>query len=318
MFRQTLESVGVQLVKKPIEILQVNVGRLCNLTCSHCHVESGPTKTKENMDRRTAEAVIRFLDKARISTLDLTGGAPEMNPHFRYLVTEARERGVQVMDRCNLSVMLLDGQEDLADFLAANQIEVIASLPCYSRENVDRQRGTGTFEASIEALRRLNRLGYGREGSGRTLNLVYNPVGPHLPPPQAQLEQDYKERLLQDFGILFNRLYTITNMVITRYAAFLRAQKQDAAYQHLLIQSFNPATLEGLMCRNTLNVGWDGTLYDCDFNFAIGLRAGGEAGKTIFNLEPDDLLYAPIATGEHCFGCTAGAGSSCQGALESA
>jgi len=315
-FREKLESVRFNLTKKPIEILQVNLGKLCNLACVHCHVEAGPTKTRENMNRETAEAVVRFIDRAPIKTLDLTGGAPELNPNFRYLVTEAKKRGIHVIDRCNLTVLFLPGQEDSDTFLAHHQVEIIASLPCYLKENVDKQRGKGVFDESIKALLKLNEFGYGKEGSNLILNLVYNPVGPHLPPAQDKLEEDYKERLKEDWGIVFNRLYTITNMPITRYAKYLRAFNQYETYTELLINSFNPATLDGLMCRNTLSVSWDGRLYDCDFNQALGMQMRNGRLLTIFNLDPGQLEGFRIATGEHCFGCTAGCGSSCQGALK--
>ena len=316
LFKEQVSSSGVELRKRAIEILQVNVGKYCNLTCSHCHVESGPTKTRENMDKRTAEAVIRFLEGSGIRTLDLTGGAPELNPHFRYLVTEARRRDVHVMDRSNLTVFYEEGQEGLAEFLAENGVEVVASLPCYTKENVDKQRGNGVFHASIKALAWLNRLGYGKEDTGLVLNLVYNPVGEHLPPPQAELERDYRVRLGEDFKIVFNRLYTITNMPITRYEQYLKAKKTYNEYIELLAKSYNPDTLDGVMCRDTLSVGWDGRLYDCDFNLAIGMGVRNGRELTIFNVTPQDLDDLEIQTGNHCFGCTAGAGSSCQGALQ--
>ncbi len=312
---KVLSSTGAVLRKRKIEILQVNLGKLCNLTCVHCHVESGPTQTKENMDCQTAEAVVRLLDSPGIQTLDITGGAPELNPNFRYLVEEGRKRNLHVMDRCNLTVFYEPGMSDLPDFLADSQVEMIASLPCYTRENVDLQRGQGTFDQSIRALQWLNWLGYGREGTGLLLNLVYNPVGPHLPPPQDQLEADYKQRLSEDFGIIFNRLYTITNMAITRYAKYLKAFNQYETYVELLINSFNPATVEGLMCRNTVSVGWDGKLYDCDFNQALGMKIKTGKPLTIFDSDLQDLKDRAILTADHCFGCTAGAGSSCQGVL---
>ncbi len=309
------ESVGVPLKKSRIEILQVNLGKLCNLSCVHCHVEAGPTRTKENMDGRTADAVIRFLENSKIQTLDLTGGAPEMNPHFRKLVKAAHEFGVHVIDRCNLTVFYVPGQEDLPEFLKDHQVEVIASLPCYSKENVDKQRGSGTFDESIRALLKLNELGYGKPETGFLLNLVYNPVGPHLPPAQGKLESDYKERLLEDFGIVFNRLYTITNMPITRYAKYLKAFGQLESYEKLLFESFNPATLDGLMCRNTLSVSWDGKLYDCDFNQMLGMQMRNGKPLTIFDAKVESLNQFSILTADHCFSCTAGCGSSCQGAL---
>ncbi len=318
-FREKLAAMGTEFRKGNVEILQVNMGKLCNLACVHCHVEAGPTKTRENMNRETAEAVIRFLDRhkrqGKIKTLDLTGGAPELNPNFRYLVQEARSRDTHVIDRCNLTVFYETGMADLPDFLAQYQVEIIASLPCYQKDNVDKQRGSGTFDKSITALQSLNRLGYGKLGTGLVLNLVYNPVGPHLPPPQKELEEDYKQRLSEDWGIEFNRLYTITNMPITRYAKYLRAVKQYDAYVELLASHFNSATLQGLMCRNTLNVGWDGKLYDCDFNQMLGMQSANGKLLAIFDANPQDLEGARILTGKHCFGCTAGAGSSCQGAL---
>lgn len=330
-FEEKLSLLKHELRKGKIEVLQVNLGKLCNLTCVHCHVEAGPTRTKENMDRKTAEAVVGFLKNSEIQILDLTGGAPEMNPNFRYLVEEARKREIHVIDRCNLTVFFLPGQEDLAEFLAGRQVEIVASLPCYTRENVDEQRGKGTFDESIKALQMLNRLGYGknvganlrvRPFSGRHaglplhLNLVYNPVGPHLPPAEEELERDYRRKLGEDFGIAFDRLYTITNMPVTRYAKYLKALNQYEAYQELLINRFNPAALKGLMCRNTLSVAWDGRLYDCDFNQALGMPMTNGKVFTIFNLQAEDLNSLKILTGEHCFGCTAGAGSSCQGAIE--
>lgn len=315
-FQEKLESVDFRLTKGRVEILQVNLGKLCNMTCTHCHVEAGPTKTRENMERGTAEAVADYMRDSGIKTLDLTGGAPEMNPNFRYLVTEAGKLGVHVIDRCNLTVLFLQGQEDLADFLAAHQVEIVASLPCYLQENVDRQRGKGTFDGSIRGLQVLNRLGYGRPDSDLQLNLVYNPVGPHLPPAQEELEKNYKERLMEDWGIRFNRLYTITNMPITRYAKYLKALNQYEAYVELLINSFNPSTLEGLMCRHTLSVSWDGKLYDCDFNQMLGMSVRNGRPVTIHDLNTGSLEGRPVETGNHCFGCTAGSGSSCQGSLK--
>lgn len=315
-FEEKLGEVRIELRKKKLEILQVNLGKLCNLACVHCHVEAGPTKTRENMNRETAEAVVRFMDQAQIKTLDLTGGAPELNQNFRYLVEEAKKHRIHVIDRCNLTVLFVPGQEDLAEFLASHKAEVVASLPCYLQENVDKQRGKGVFDESIKALLKLNELGYGREGSDLILNLVYNPVGPRLPPAQEKLEEDYKERLKEDWGIVFNYLYTITNMPITRYAKYLKAFNQYETYNQLLIDSFNPATLNGLMCQDTLSVSWDGRLYDCDFNQAQGMQMRNGRLLTIFNLDPNQLKGFKIATGEHCFGCTAGSGSSCQGALK--
>ena len=310
-FEQKLDEISFELRKSKIEILQVNLGKLCNLTCFHCHVESGPTEIRENMDRQTAEAVVRLMDRLEAHTIDLTGGAPELNPHFRYLITEASKRDLQVMDRCNLTAFFEPGMENLPEFLSAHHVEIVASLPCYAKENVDKQRGKGTFELSIQALQKLNRLGYGAPEGELVLNLVYNPVGPHLPPSQEKLEHDYKTRLWEDYGIRFHRLYALTNMPITRYAKYLKAFGQYESYVDLLFHSFNPETLQGLMCRNTLNVGWDGRLYDCDFNQMLSL----ELPMTVFNVMPEDLENWEILTGDHCFGCTAGAGSTCQGAI---
>lgn len=314
-FQEQLSGHGIRLRKRKIDILQVNVGKLCNLTCSHCHVEAGPTKIKENMDRKTAEAVVRFMDHQGVATLDITGGAPELNPNFRYLVTEGRGRNLRILDRCNLTVFFEEGMSDVPDFLAQNHVEIIASLPCYQKDNVDQQRGRGTFDGSIEALRWLNRLGYGDDATGLVLNLVYNPVGPHLPPPQAKLERDYKKKLREEFGVVFNRLFTIVNMPVTRYAKYLKAFQQYDGYVELLVKSFNLATVEGLMCLNTLSVGWDGRLYDCDFNQMLRMQIRNGRPLTIGDVVAGGAEDWDILTGNHCFGCTAGAGSSCQGAL---
>jgi len=315
-FQKKLIEHRYDLKKTSIDILQVNVGKLCNLTCSHCHVEAGPTKTKENMDEKTAKAVVGLMDTLGAQTLDLTGGAPEMNPYFRYLVIEAYKRGMHVIDRCNLTILFEEGMEDLAQFLDMYHVEIIASLPCYSKDNVDKQRGGGTFGKSIKALQKLNSLGYGQEGSGLALNLVYNPVGAHLPPAQGKLENDYKQHLKDDFGIVFNKLYTITNMPITRYAKYLKAFNQLESYTELLINSFNPHTVDGLMCRNTLNISWDGKLYDCDFNQMLGMGMSNGNPFTVFNISKENLKDWKVLTADHCFGCTAGCGSSCQGALK--
>ncbi len=317
-FQQKLRKAGLSLSRKSVEILQVNVGKLCNLACVHCHVEAGPKRT-ENMTRETAEAVVRFIDRVRVQKLDLTGGAPEMNPNFKYLVREARKRGLHVMDRCNLTVFYVPGFEELPQFLAENQVEVIASLPCYSRENVDKQRGKGVFKESIDALLQLNKLGYGKAKTGLTLNLVYNPVGAFLPPDQKELEEEYKLRLKEDFGIEFNHLYAITNMPIKRFETYLQHQNEYAAYMELLVNSFNPATVEGLMCRNTLSVGYDGKLYDCDFNQMLDLPLVSKSQKKSFTLDTlvlEEFLQTPILTDSHCFGCTAGPGSSCGGQVD--
>lgn len=313
-FKSKLAEHSIDLRKRKIEILQVNVGKLCNMTCMHCHVEAGPTKTKENMSQETAETVVRFMDVSGVGTLDITGGAPELNLNFKYLVIEAGARNLRVIDRCNLTVFYEDGMSGLPDFLARHQVEVVASLPCYQEQNVDKQRGSGTFHKSIEALKWLNDLGYGKKKE-LVLNLVYNPVGPHLPPGQKRLEEDYKQKLYTDFGIVFNHLYAIANMPITRYARYLKAFNQYDAYVELLVNSFNLATIEGLMCVNTLSVGWDGKLYDCDFNQMLGMQICNGRPLTIMDISINDLENWEVLAGDHCFGCAAGAGSSCRGAL---
>jgi len=295
--------------------LQVNVGLRCDLACHHCHVEAGPKRT-EAMDARTADRVLGLLARSpALRTLDLTGGAPELNPHFRRLVREARASGRQVIDRCNLTVLFQPGQEDTAEFLAEQGVKVVASLPCYTKENVDAQRGRAVFDRSIEALRRLNALGYASPGSGLELDLVYNPLGPSLPPPQAALEARYREELSELFGIAFDRLATITNMPIRRFAHALEREGRLEEYMGLLVNHFNPQTIPELMCRHLVSVSWDGSLFDCDFNQMLGIPLGA-ARKTVWDVDDlGDLEDEPVATGSHCFGCTAGAGSSCGGAL---
>ncbi len=296
-----------------LETLQVNLGYLCNLSCVHCHVNAGPHRT-EQMDRETIDTLLALLDRAAIHTLDLTGGAPELNPHFRYLVREARALGVHVIDRCNLTVLLEPGQEDLGDFLAEQQVEICASLPCYVQENVEAQRGKGVYDASIQALQQLNALGYGAE---RILNLVYNPVGPVLPPPQEALETDYRRELKERFGIRFNHLMTITNMPISRFGSVLLAQGQYTEYMHLLRENFSQSNMETLMCRRLLSVDWQGFLYDCDFNQMLDLPLlASDRRRHIRDLLSTLTLDEPIITGEHCYGCAAGQGSSCGGALD--
>jgi len=317
-FARALAQHGLApLLRERVTTLQINVGRLCNLACHHCHVEAGPRRT-EVMPARVAERLIELLDaNPSIRSVDVTGGAPEMNPSFRYLVMEARRRGRAVIDRCNLTVLLDPGYEDLPEFFAAHGVHVIASLPCYTAENVDRQRGRGVFLGSVEALRRLNALGYGRPSSPLRLDLVYNPLGASLPPPQSTLETKYREELGRLFGIEFHELLTITNMPIKRFARLLDRTGQRRAYMSLLVHHFNPKTVPGLMCRSLVSVGWDGSLYDCDFNQMLQMPLGGAAGiRTLWDLSSfDDLVGERIATGRHCFGCAAGAGSSCSGAL---
>jgi radical SAM/Cys-rich protein len=300
--------------RAPLETLQVNLGYRCNQSCQHCHVNAGPART-ELMDRETVDCVLAVLDKTGLRTLDLTGGAPELNPHFRDLVREARALGVHVIDRCNLTVLLEPGQEDLAQFLAAQRVEICASLPCYLEDNVETQRGKGVYGASIRVLRALNALGYGDD---LVLNLVYNPVGPALPPPQHALEAEYRRELAARFGIRFNRLLTLANMPISRFGAVLLAQGQYVAYMRLLRDNFSEPNMETLMCRRLLSVDWRGYLYDCDFNQMLDLPLPGRVGRRHISelLAAPDLAGERVATGEHCYGCTAGQGSSCGGALD--
>jgi len=295
-----------------VQVLQVNVGKLCNQTCTHCHVDAGPDRT-EVMTRATAEQVIELLRRHPIPTLDLTGGAPELNPQFRWLVREARGMGRHVIDRCNLTVLLTAPQSDLVDFLASHQVEVIASLPSFRSAGTDAQRGAGVFAKSIEALRRLNAAGYG-QGKGLELNLVHNPVGAFLPGSQVSLERDYKRELESRFGVVFDRLYTITNMPISRYLEYLDRTGNLKTYLELLAQSFNPGAVPGVMCRSYLSVGWDGTLYDCDFNQMLSMPVDHGAPATLSGLLATGDLRRRVRTARHCFGCTAGAGSSCAGA----
>jgi radical SAM/Cys-rich protein len=303
-----------ELRRREVSTLQINVGKLCNQACHHCHVEAGPKRT-EIMPADVAERIMTLLAATpSIHTVDITGGAPELNANFRWLVTESRRMGKQVIDRCNLTVLFEAGQETLAEFLANNQVEITASLPCYTESNVDQQRGKGAFEKSIRALRLLNAIGYGR-GQGLTLNLVYNPLGASLPPPQEKLEGDYKLQLRDNFEIEFDRLFTITNMPIKRFAEFLVREGKHEAYMALLTNHFNPATVDGLMCRDLVSIGWDGRIYDCDFNQMLDLET--PSGKTIWAIDSfAELAQKTIATDGHCFGCTAGAGSSCGGSLQ--
>jgi radical SAM/Cys-rich protein len=297
-----------------LETLQVNLGYRCNQRCLHCHVDAGPHRT-EMMPRATLELIPPVLSARRIEALDLTGGAPELHEDFRYLVTQARAIGVQVIDRCNLTILFEPGQEGLAGFLADNQVEVVASLPCYSLENVDRQRGTGVFDKSIAGLRMLNALGYGQPDSGLRLNLMYNPQGPSLPPNQQALEADYKRELRTHFDIEFNQLYALTNMPIKRFGSTLIAHGQFDGYMQLLKDNFHPANLEQVMCRSLLSVDWQGYLYDCDFNQQLGLPLTGHTHRHLRDLLEQELGESPVCVADHCYGCTAGQGSSCGGAL---
>ena len=314
-FARTLAEHGAAPLRRAVATtLQVNVGRRCDLACHHCHVDAGPRRT-EAMAPETAERVLELLaGRPELATLDVTGGAPELHEVFRPLVRGARALGRGVIDRCNLTVLALPGQEDTAGFLAEHAVRIVASLPCYTAANVDRQRGRGVFAASIAALKELNALGYGRPRSGLELDLVYNPLGPELPPPQAQLEARYRAEL-RELGVEFGRLLALTNMPIERFAHALAREGRDEAYMSLLVNHFNPATVQGLMCRDTISVGYDGELYDCDFNQMLGIPLGGRR-RSVFEVDSlGPLAGLEIATAPHCFGCTAGPGSSCGGAL---
>jgi len=299
-----------------LETLQLNLGYKCNQSCLHCHVNAGPTRT-ELMGRETMSDALVFLQVSKVRTLDITGGAPELNPHFKELVARARELGVHVIDRCNLTVLLEPGQEELAGFLASREVEITASLPCYTEELVDRQRGKGAYEKSIEALRQLNGLGYGAPDTGLTLNLVYNPQGPSLPPPQDKLEADYRRILGERHGIVFTRLYTLANMPIQRFGSMLVSKGQFNEYMALLHRAHRDENLGAVMCRTLLSVDWQGYVYDCDFNQMLGLplKLGGRKRIHLSELIGRDLTLNPIAVRDHCYGCTAGQGSSCGGAL---
>ena len=304
------------IARRRLETLQVNLGYVCNQTCLHCHVNAGPTRT-ESMTRETADQVLEYLAASGATTLDLTGGAPELNPHFRHLVRAARALGARVIDRCNLTVLFEPAQQDLADFLADQQVQIVASLPCYTPELVDRQRGKGVHELSIAAIRHLNALGYGREGTGLAIDLVYNPQGASLPPPQVALEADYKRVLGEQFGIVFNRLYTLANMPIQRFGSTLVSKGQFNAYMQLLRSAHHDANLDAVMCRTLMSVDWRGYLYDCDFNQMLGLpiALAGRARPHLTDVLARDLDGNPIVVRDHCYGCTAGQGSSCGGAL---
>jgi radical SAM/Cys-rich protein len=314
-FAEKLGAHSLSLRRKRPEILQVNVGKLCNLTCMHCHVNAGP-KRKEIMTRETIDRIINWLAKTDIPTVDLTGGAPEMISDFRYFIerVKAVEPSRHMIDRCNLTILLEPGHKGLAEFLATNKVEIIASMPCYSAQNVNAQRGDGVFEGSIKALQLLNSLGYGYDPE-LPLHLVYNPVGPFLPPAQEELEADFKRELDAHFGIAFNKLLTITNLPIGRFASYLRRSKTLEEYMQLLISVFNPATVSGLMCRNTISVGWRGEVYDCDFNQQLGMQWKNSTPIFLWDVDPESLENREIMTGDHCFGCTAGAGSGCGGAI---
>jgi radical SAM/Cys-rich protein len=314
-FQQKLAQAGLApLYATGITVFQINVGKFCNQSCGHCHVDAGPERG-EKMTREIARLCIDALAKTDIPTVDITGGAPELNPNFRWLVEQARALDRHVMDRCNLTVLELAPQADLAEFLARNQVEVVASLPYFRPAQTDAQRGAGIFDKSIRGLQRLNQLGYGKPDSGLELNLVHNPVGAFLPAKQEAIEARFRRELLKHHGIVFNHLYTITNMPISRFLAFLIESDNYEGYMERLANAFNPVAARGVMCRNTLSVGWDGLLYDCDFNQMLELPLSHGAPRHIRDFDPQLLHYRRIVTANHCYGCTAGAGSSCGGAV---
>ncbi len=314
-FDSRLLSSGLKPLRAAgIEVLQINVGKVCNQTCTHCHVDAGPDR-RESMSRQTAEAIVKVLSNHDIPTLDITGGAPEMNPNFRWLVQQARELDRRVIDRCNLTILMAGEFKDLPEFLAKHEVEIVASLPCYLEENCDSQRGDGVFKRSIDALRRLNDLGYGQPGSNRKLTLVYNPTGPSLPPAQDALEATYRDELRTRYDIEFTELHTITNLPISRFLDDLLRNKRFDEYMQKLIDNFNPLTVDGVMCRTMLSVDWQGNLFDCDFNQMLHLGLSSEMPRRISEFDLARLSDRTIQTGRHCFGCTAGSGSSCQGAV---
>lgn len=316
-FATTLKNSKIELSRNAVETLQINLGKLCNQACHHCHVEAGPLR-REIMEEETVERLIELMTKSKntLKTIDLTGGAPEMNPHFRKLVKAARALNIEVIDRCNLTIFFEKGYEDLPEFLKENKVHVVASLPCYTKDNVDKQRGRGVFDKSIEGLKKLNSLGYGIPGTGLILDLVYNPGGAFLPGNQKKLEADYKRELKQFFNLEFNNLFTITNMPIKRFLEDLERQGKYQEYMELLLNNFNPDAAQSVMCKNLVSVGWNGVIYDCDFNQMLEIPLNYQKTNLwdISNL--DDLSNKAIALANHCYGCTAGAGSSCGGALK--
>jgi radical SAM/Cys-rich protein len=315
-FSDRLAEYGaLPLYRKQLTTLQVNVGKVCNQTCTHCHVDAGPDR-RESMASETARQVIDFLARSEVKTLDITGGAPEMNPHFRMLVEEARQLDKQVIDRCNLTILLANGFTDLPEFLAEHQVSVVASLPCYLEENCDAQRGNGVFVKSIEAIRRLNELGYAQPNTNLQLDLVYNPTGLGLPPEQQKLQASYKTELDARYGIQFNNLLTITNLPVSRFLDDLLRRGKYEVYLEKLVQGFNPSTIDNLMCRSLLSVDWNGFIYDCDFNQMLDLAISEKDARVHISQLIDDLLAdRAIQTANHCYGCTAGCGSSCGGSL---
>lgn len=314
-FDAKYEAIGQGALRSTgIDIFQMNLGKMCNQVCKHCHVDAGPDR-KEIMTKEVMEHCLRILSESDIKTIDLTGGAPEMNPHFLWFVSEVKKLGKHVMVRSNLTILMESGYQGYPQFFADNNIEVISSLPYYTAVNTDKQRGDGVFDKSIRAIKKLNELGYAKPGTGLHLNLVYNPVGAFLPPKQEALEKDYKRELLKRFGVEFNSLYTITNMPISRFLDYLIESDNYHGYMHKLVQQFNPSAALGVMCRNTISVGWDGYLYDCDFNQMLELKVNHGLPNHVRDFHFDSLSKREIVTAQHCYGCTAGAGSSCGGAV---
>ena len=313
-FSERIKSLGEPISRRELTTLQINVGKLCNQVCRHCHVDAGPKRT-EIMSRETIDRILKWLEPTDIHTVDLTGGAPELIPDFRYLVRSLREQNRHVIVRCNLTVLLEPGQHDTAEFFRDMKVEVISSLPCYSKENVDAQRGGGVFSKSIIALHQLNALGFGMPDSELKLHLVYNPLGPNLPPSQAELSEDYHKHLSEECNVQFNELLTVTNMPIARFADDLERSGTYSEYMQLLYLNFNEVTVEQLMCRSLISVSWDGYIYDCDFNQMLEIPAYGQLNRYLWEVSPDELARQRIAVDDHCYGCTAGAGSSCGGAL---
>lgn len=316
LFREKLAEIGMLPLKSTgVEIFQVNMGKMCNQTCKHCHVDAGPDR-KEIMTRETMQLCLNVLENSDIRVVDLTGGAPELNPDFRWFVEEIKKRGKHVIVRCNLTIILANKRfHDLPEFFKKHQVEVVSSLPSFTSDRTDRQRGDGVFEDSIKALQMLNEIGYGQEGTGLILNLVYNPAGAFLPPSQAALEKEYKMELSSRYAILFNQLFAITNMPISRYLDYLLSTGNYERYMEKLVLAFNPESVQYLMCRNTISVGWDGYLYDCDFNQMLDLKVSCENSQHLSDYISEDLNKRNIIVKQHCYGCTAGAGSSCGGSI---
>ncbi len=314
-FTKFSDKVDRKIRPTSLEIFQLNIGKLCNQTCSHCHVDAGPDKKVENMDKATLEKCLDIIKKHQIPTVDITGGAPEMNPHFRWFVEECTKAGSQVIDRCNLTIIKAHKKyNDLPEFLAKNKVKVVSSLPSFSKTRTDSQRGDGVFEDSIAALKMLNAVGYGIEGSDLTLDLVYNPSGAYLPGDQMSLELEFKRQLKRKYNITFNSLYAITNLPVARFLDYLIESKNYERYMTELIEAYNPGTVDGLMCRNTISVSWDGFVYDCDFNQMLDLKVAANS-QHIDNFDLEALLNRDVVVNQHCYGCTAGAGSSCGGEI---